>query len=144
MIKITNHGPLIVETNYWSTDLAAGGKIYCSTNAGAIRVLLPPALYGQLVDMRTCEYCILSRGPWPEMRLAEAVELLFEDHSDSPYTLHLAAESFDLLPAEPEAGREWVLSVWTAKDGKPHKAFERICHWRKVASIPCLQPWKET
>jgi hypothetical protein len=51
------------------------------------------------------------------------------------------ADSFDLLPAAPEPGREWICSVWTAKDGKPHKALERRCHWRTVSRIPCLEPW---
>jgi hypothetical protein len=58
------------------------------------------------------------------------------DRSHSPFALHLTPESFDLLPGEPEAGGEWVLSVWTAgKDGKPYKALERICHWRRVDKL---------
>jgi hypothetical protein len=142
MISIENHGPLLLRSNYWHSELAAKGKLWCSVNAGAIRVLLPPAMYGFLADMRTARECVLSRGPWPEERAAEGVEIMWDDGSDNPFALHLTPESFDLLPGEPEAGREWICSTWTAKDGKPHKALERICHWRRVERIPCMEPWR--
>ena len=35
------------------------------------------------------------------MRLAEAVELLFEDETQEPFSMHLSVESFDMLPAKP-------------------------------------------
>lgn len=141
MIAITNHGPLITSTNFWGSDLALAGKVFVSVNAGAIRVLLPPSRYADLSDMRAAKQCVLSRGPWPAAHAEEAVELLWDDGSDEPYSLQLTRESFDLLPAEPEPGREWVVSTWTAKDGKPHRALDRRCHWRRVPKIPSLAPW---
>jgi hypothetical protein len=141
IIQISNHGPLIVSTNYWESELAIAGKLYCSVNAGAIRVLLPPGRYADLNDMRPARECVLSRGPWPDQGEAEGIEIMWDDRSDSPYALHLTSASFDLLPAEPEPGREWVVSVWTSKDGRPHKSLERICHWRRVKRLPCLKPW---
>lgn len=140
-IRVSNHGPLITSTNYWDSDLARQGKVFVSVNAGAVRVLLPPVRYPDLTDMRQAKYCVLSRGPWPAERRQEAVEIMWEDESQSPYTMHLTPESFDLLPAEPEPGREWICSVWMAKDGQPHKSLERICHWRRVDKIPCLRAW---
>lgn len=133
-IEVRNHGPLITQTNYWQSELAQAGKVFCSVNAGAIRVLLPPSEYSALADMRQAQYCVLSRGPWPAERKPEGVEIVFEDGSDSPYALHLVPDSFDLLPTEPEAGREWLVSVWTQKDGSPHKALERKCYWRRPES----------
>ena len=146
MIQLSNHGPLLTATNYWESDLARAGKVFVSINAGAIRVLLPPRLYGALTDMRAAPECVLSRGPWPaavapDNLFGEAVEIMWDDGSDAPYALHLAPASFDLLPAEPEPGREWVLAVYVAKDGRPHKSLERKCHWRRVERIPCLAPW---
>jgi hypothetical protein len=141
MIQITNHGPLIVSTNYWQSEYASARKIFCSVNAGAIRVLLPPTLYGMLAEMRTGKYCVLSRGPWWQAMTREAVEIMWEDGSDSPFALHLNAESFDMLPAEPEPGRDWVCSVWTNKDGRPHRSLERPCHWRRAPKIPWMKPW---
>lgn len=143
MIQLSNHGPIIVSTNYWDSELAQAGKLFVSVNAGAIRVLLPPASYGWLTDMRTARECVLSRGPWPAENAAEGLEIMWDDGSDSPFALFLTPESFDMLPAEPASGREWICSVWTAKDGKPHRALDRRCHWRKVAKIPWLKAWAE-
>lgn len=142
MITVENHGPLVIATNYFDGPLARRGLIFCSVNAGAIRVLLPPAAWPSLGDMRAAKECVISRGPWAAQRIAEAVEILFDDTSDNPFSLHLTPESFDLLPAEPEPGREWILSVWTQKDGAPHKAMERICHWRRSSELPDLRPWR--
>lgn len=147
-LHVHNHGPLILETDYWSGPLNQRGLFFASVNAGAIRLLVPSAHTAAVADMRTAKHVVLSRGPWPQARKPgerywpEGIELLFDDGSDSPFALHLTPESFDLLPAAPEPGREWVLSVWTTKDGRPHKALERICHWRQVEKLPCLKPWK--
>jgi hypothetical protein len=141
MIQIRNHGPLILQTNYWDAELAQQGKLFVSVNAGAIRVLLPPALYGMLNDMLTGKECVLSRGPWPDMGLAEGVEIMWDDGSDSPFALHLSPNSFDILPAEPSEGREWVCAVYTWENGQPHKSLERICHWRRVPKIPYLKAY---
>jgi hypothetical protein len=94
-------------------------------------------------DMRSAKYVILSRGPWKAMRIPEAVELLFEDETDEPFSMHLSVESFDLLPSKPLDGQEWVVSVWMLKEGKPKKVLERPCKWRMVDEIPCLELWTE-
>ncbi len=142
IITIVNHGPLVLGTNYWQSELAQAGKYYVSVNAGAIRLLVPTQLRDAIDDMRAARYAIISRGPWPAMSLPDAVELLFEDESDQPFALHLSPQSFDLLPARPEPGREWVLSIWDEKKGRPHKAVERPCYWRQVPRLPWLRPWE--
>ena len=83
-------------------------------------MLLPPVRYADIEEMRGAEYCILSRG---SRQGQDAVEIMWEDHSDSPYSLQLTAESFDMIPAEPPAGREWILTVWTYG---PYKALEQV------------------
>ena len=143
VITISNHGPLIASTNYWSLAMEEAGKIFVSVNAGAVRVLVPRAHRRIIEDMRAAKHAVLSRGPWPQMGLADAVEILFDDGTDDPFALHLSPESFDLLPAAPDAGKEWVVSVWDLKKGKPHKAVERRCYWRRVPQIPWLKPWEK-
>jgi hypothetical protein len=143
MIVTENHGPLIVSSTFWGSDLDRAGKIYVSVNAGAVRVLLPASARPLVNELRAAEYAILSRGPWPEVGAAEAVEILWEDHTDSPFAWQLTAASFDLLPGEPDAGREWVISLWDVKKDRPHKALERPCRWRRVAKLPWLKPWAD-
>lgn len=139
-IEITNHGQLIVATNYWDSPMEEAGKMLVSPNAGAIRILVPRAVRRIIQEMRGAEYTILSRGPWPDEGLDDAVEILFEDHSDSPFALHLSPESFVMLPAEPPADQGWLVTVWDVKRGKPHKCLERRCHWRRAPKIPWMKP----
>ena len=49
MIQITNHGPLILSSNYWDSDLARAGKVWCSVNAGAVRPGFPFSM-GMTID----------------------------------------------------------------------------------------------
>lgn len=142
MIETVNHGPLILGSTYWGSEYERTGKLFCSTNAGAVRVLVPRGGRAMIEECRPSRHVVLSRGPWPEMGLDEAVELMFEDGSDAPFAMQLSPESFDLLPAEPEPGREWTVTLWDLKKGKPHRALERRCHWRRVPKIPCLRPWE--
>jgi len=140
-MQITNHGPLILATDYWDSAAAAAGKVICSPMAGAIRCLLPRPLWRVINELREATHAVLSRGPWPEVGLPDATEILWDDGSDSPHAWHLSPESWLLLPAAPEPGREWTITLWTARKGRPHKALERVCHWRRVEHIPCLRAW---
>jgi len=141
LIEVTNHGPLILASSYWESEIERAGKLFCSVNAGAIRLLLPRSLRALINEWRTAEYAIFSRGPWPEMQRADAVEIVWEDHTDSPHAIHLTPESFDALPAKPPPDREWIVSVWDLKKDRPHKALERRCYWRRVPRLPWLRPW---
>jgi hypothetical protein len=142
---IRNHGPLILSTNYWDLPARPGEQLYVSINAGAFRVLLRPAAEQYTDDMRAATICVVSRGPWPAVGLVDAVEILFDDGTDDPFALHLQIESFDRLPLDSDAGREWILSVWTQpRRDRPHKALERPCWYRRVPRIPWLKPGEES
>jgi hypothetical protein len=138
MLTIKNDGREITQTNYWDTEHALCGYCYLSWNAGAARLLVPDALQSTLQDMTTAEYVIVSRGPWPEQGGRDALELLFEDGTDSPFCLHLSAEQTDrLLPEEDQGGL--VVSVWTRAGWR----LTRPGKYRIVQRIPCLDPWVE-
>jgi hypothetical protein len=90
--------------------------------------------------MGTGREVIVSRGPWPEARVRDGLELLFDDGSTDPYALHLSAESADRLPLPEDVAREWIFTAWVLRDGQPHKALERPCYYRLVPAIPDLSP----
>jgi hypothetical protein len=141
LLAIRNHGPLIRATNYWDLPPRPGEALFVSVNAGAFRVLLRPDSEVLLDSMWTAQECIVSRGPWPAAGRPDAFEVLFDDATDSPFALHLQRESFDRIPADDDAAQEWILSVWTRpRRGKPHKALERPCWYRRVPMIPYLKP----
>lgn len=143
-ITITNHGPLITRCNYWGSDHERAGKIIASVNAGAVRLLIPRKHADLVGECRSSQYAIISRGPWPSGGVDDAVEIMFEDGTTDPFSLHLSSSSFaDFLPGAPEPGREWIVTLWTQKAMRPHKALERPAKWRRVESLPCLAPWSE-
>ena len=141
-IVTDSRGQLIVSSTYWGSGYETAGKVFVSVNAGAIRVMVPDAMGDAVNKWRAAKYAILSRGPWPELSLPEAVEILWEDRSDNPDAIHLWPEQFDHLPSAPPTGRDWLITVWQLIEGKPHKTLERTCYWRRVDSLPWLQPLK--
>jgi hypothetical protein len=141
MFVVENHGPLIVSSNYWDLPAARAGKILVSLNAGAFRLLIPPSAEPSIPDMQTAKECLVTRGPWPEARLPDAFEILFDDRTSNPFALHLAPESFDRVPEDGDIAIPWVLTAWTGgRRGKPRMVLERPCWYRRADQIPHLKP----
>lgn len=136
-ITIKNNGQVIESTNYWDLEQAQRGYVFLSWNAGAGRLLVPDSQAAIIREMKTGKYVIVSRGPWMDQGGRDAVELLFEDGSDSPFALHLVSEQCDrMIPATDEGGGIFI-SVWT-------RAGEQLrlpARYRRVDEIPCLAPW---
>lgn len=141
-LRIKNHGPLVVATNYWGLPAAKAGKFYLSTNAGAFRLLVPRQHESILeADLVPAKEVVISRGPWPQARREDGLEVLFDDGSDNPFALHLSMEAVDRVPTPEDQGREWICTVWTApRRGKPHLALQRPAWYRIVPRIPWLKP----
>lgn len=142
MLVIENHGPIILSSNFWGSEMDRAGRLYLSINAGAVRLLLPSGWEPMLDEMRTGKEVIFSRGPWAKGpgRGEDSLELLFEDGTDSPYAVHFGVAQADRLPLDEDAGRELVFAAWTApRRGKPHKGLERPLWYRRVEAVPCLK-----
>lgn len=137
MLTIRNAGQRILSTDYWDSEHAQRGLMYLSWNAGAARLLLPDAIKGELREMRGARYVIISRGAWHEQGGRDALELLFEDGSDSPYVVHLVAEQTDRLLPEDNQGGGFSVTVWTRGGEKLRLPGK----YREVDALPCLEPW---
>lgn len=137
MIRIHNDGPLIVETDYWDTPHAQRGLFYVSINAGAFRLLVPLLQEASLADMRTAAYVIVTRGVWHGR---DALELLFEDGSDSPFSLHVLAAQVDRMPARSDEGRT---DLWCLIYTEAGLALDLPARYRSSDSLPDLRPWDE-
>jgi hypothetical protein len=138
MIEVHNAGPEILSTNFFDLPEAAAGKLFLTTNAATFRLLVPDAKLAYLAEMKTAVEAIVSRGPWPAASLQDAIEILFDDHSDSPFALQLGIDSLDRLPPASDSGRWVSLTVWRRG---PKKELTLPCGFRMVSKIPCLQPW---
>lgn len=139
-LMVQNNGQEIVATNFWETEHARRGLFYLSINAGAFRLLVPEAHTSAISEFKTAKDVILSRGPWSQMGNRDAIEILFDDESESPYALHLDARQLDRLPAREDAGRTAVFTAWLrGAQGAPVCAYRHECYYRVVPRIPWLK-----
>ena len=140
-LVIENDGADITATNFWQTEMARAGGFYLSINAGAFRLLAPVGSDAVIREMRAAEQIVVTRGRWPEARGEEAMEIMFDDHSNEPFVLTVGPGQFDRLPPAEESGRVCAFTIWTLKDGKPHCAYRGRCGYRVVRNLPCQLPW---
>jgi hypothetical protein len=137
MFEIVNDGPRIASTTYWRTDHAARGLFYLSWNAGAARLLVPAPQAAAITDMKTAEYVILTRGPWPAAQNRMSWELLFEDNSVNPFAIHLVPEMSDRAIPPDDYGRTVRLTIWTERGC----ALDLPGKIRAADALPCLKEW---
>jgi hypothetical protein len=130
--------PDIVSSTYWRSEQAANGKTFVLYNAGAVRVLLPPAQEHLIAEMRAAGEVVVSIGPWPQMSHLIGLEFLRADGRDSPFCLLLGPDSFDMVPPETPPAPDRVCSVWIERNGAPQRELMHVCHWRRVPEIPWL------
>lgn len=104
-IMIANNGVDIVQTNYWSTDLGLRGMCYLTANAGALRLLVPPAAESMLVEMRTGTHVVIE----PSIFTPGQVDVVFEDGTDAPFSLTIDPGMVD----RKLDSRSCRLTVWT-------------------------------
>lgn len=107
-LSITNDGQRIVATNYWSTPHAAKGLLYLSINAGAARVLVPPATGYLLLTLPPVGTQVVLRRP-----RGRAGDYLIELRDDParPYVIEIDVRQADRLFAHTDAGRTIPL-IW--------------------------------
>ncbi|MDD2162542.1 hypothetical protein N1078_18440 [Pseudomonas sp. MIL19] len=136
VITIANDGPLISETNYWATQYSHSGYAYLTWNSGTARLLVPENLKPALRDMSTAKHVIISRGPHVISGGRDAIEILFEDFSDAPYSLMLGIEQTDRMPSE-RIIKDFPLTIWTREGLKQSHRGK----FRQVNRLPCLSSW---
>lgn len=139
---VRNDGEQLVGTNYFDTPPAKAGYPFVSINAAAFRVLVPPSCEAWIDEMRRSEYLIATQGLWrpsPGESPREAIELLFEDQSDSPFVMYVVAEQVDRMPSRRDSGRADLHAlVYTAG---PTLALRMPARFRTHASLPYCRPW---
>ena len=140
MIVIENRGPLIAATNYWDSPHNAAGTLLISPNAGAFRLLIPAGWESIATEMQSSREVIVSRGPWHEAPHGDAIELLFEDGSTEPYSIHVGIDQCLTVPASSAVGKPWWFTAWVSRRGRPHKRLTLPARYRLVPHVPWLKP----
>lgn len=139
LIAIHNRGQDIdlEESNYWDTDMAYHDKLVLSWNAGAGRLLVPDGLTSAIPEMLTGKLAVITRGAWPAGQKADAIEIMFDDDSDSPFCLHLSVEQCSQMLPDADIGIEFPFTIWT----RVGKVGEMTGQYRRAATLPYLKPW---
>ncbi len=144
MIEVLNDGQKIIDTNYCNSEYAKKGYVVLSINDGCFRLLVPTGRGVPIDDIKTGKVALVTRGPWTDMGGRDAIELLFEDYTDSPFVLHIVTEQVDRLPLDRDRDRpgqppRWKFALYTEEG----KVFECPARYRKAKSLPCLKKWRD-
>lgn len=147
-IFVRNDGKRLVSSTYWSSPLAQRNFVFVSINAGALRVLLPRDVDQELLRAaRTSREVLVTRVSGALEHLAHfdpsfALELLWEDDSDAPYSLCVGLTQLDRLPPTSEAGRALEVSLWDIGPyGQPRMLHQLPGRFRVAAQVPYMQRW---
>jgi hypothetical protein len=124
-------------TNYWDTEMAHLGHLFLSWNAGAGRLLVPDCLTSAIPEMLTGKLAVISRGAWPAGQKADAIEIMFDDDSNAPFSIHLAVEQCSQMLPDYDIGTEFPFTIWT----RSGKVGEMPGQYRRADTLPCLKPW---
>ena len=142
LLIIGNDGENIAKSNYWGSEIERAGKFFLSLNSGAYRLLWPRCRKGYIREMKTAKEVVISLTP-QSTEAGGMVEILFDDHTPSPFVLYTSTLGVDRL-ATPAGILQLKFSLWSADfAGKPVCKFRRPCFIRVVSGLPCLQPVKQ-
>lgn len=135
ILTFGNDGKKLVETNYWESCFHAQGAYVVSLNDGCFRLLLPRNLEPALDDMRACDFVVITRGTY--MGRESSFEIMFEDHSQEPFSFHSGPENWMTMPDHTWEKKRNDLYVYT-RDGL---ALELPCYYRTARKLPYMKPY---
>lgn len=94
-LVIENNGPVVRSTNYWESSFAKAGGLYCSANAGVIRLLVPRQHERFIPEMQSGYEVLVTQGRSEYTQKPNALELLWDDGSDAPFSMQVGARQHD-------------------------------------------------
>ena len=140
-VGVVNDGQKIIETNYWESEHAKYGFCYISINAGCYRLLVPKFREDWLKEIETAKEVVISRGPSPNSSppKADAFEIMFEDHTDSPFSVIMSPEQWDRMPSDGDFGWKGKMHIYFDGSKEPVMEFYDL-YYRRVKNLPWLKP----
>lgn len=117
------------------------GLFLASLNARALRILVPSVHCRDFLrEAALAKEVIVSRGFWPAAG-NEGFEILFDDHSETPYALHLEGQSCLPMISRSEHGQSLKVTLWTLIAGRPSLSMEFQGRFRVTPKIPWGRSW---
>lgn len=143
LLTIGNNSQEITSTNYWELPYNTRGEFYISINAACVRLLIPEKFDADidfidaLLSSKQIILSILKKYLIEENKLA--IELMFDDHSQNPYCIHMGAHQIDRLFLN-EDNNKITRFISYAKGLRV--VNDTHCGIRHVNKIPCMSEWK--
>ena len=131
MTKRVDIKKTLIETDYWDSEMAMCGVLQFSVTPGFIRILIPDSQVDMIPEMLGGKEIVLSHRPGPDGGKDSVVEILFDDHSDSPFSLLVDSKLWDRIP---EPGSKWNIEVYARCEKILRK--ECYCRIREVSNPP--------
>ncbi len=138
---LENDGQKLVRTNFWEAAHNAKGNFFLSTNAGAMRLIVPDCQRHVVDEIRYVDTVYVTRGPHYMDPSEIGIELLFEDESPMPYVLQMHVSDLDRLFPKSEAGQKIPFTVWVnGKRGKAKQVLSMRAHLGFASSqLPTIE-----
>lgn len=143
-LMIQSAGQELQDTNYFESEWARLGAIFVSINAGAIRLLVPPALMRVVDEMSSAREVILTRGAVSDRKKSRpgrrlALEIMFEDGSKAPLMILVGVDQVDRFPAAGLPTRDDLRCLVYTRG--PALALDLPARYRERRTLPCLESW---
>ena len=136
LLSFVNDGAELMETNYFDSPQASQGLAFLSWNAGCARLLCPMALESMLSELGDeVAHVVLTKGIATQNGIEHScIELMFEDHTDSPYSITISTENCDRnIGNVPQSG--FVVAIYF--EGGLKNKYPG--HYRTADTLPCLR-----
>ncbi|MDR1911773.1 MAG: hypothetical protein LBQ52_05440 [Helicobacteraceae bacterium] len=137
MVYVENDDGAIVSTNYWDSEFNARGLAFLSINAGVYRLLLPKKSDDWLFEIASAKTIVISHG-LNRNTGKDGFEILFDDHSNNPFYLHIDERQSDRIPLKIDQGWKGKFAIYTHDKREPIVTYDKV-YFRLVA-IPCFLP----
>jgi hypothetical protein len=143
-LMIQSAGQKLQDTNYFESEWAQLGAIFVSINAGAIRLLIPPALTRVIDEMSSAREVVFTRGAVSDQKKFGrgrrlALEIMFEDGSKAPLMMVIGVDQVDRFPAAGLPPRDDLRCLVYTRG--PALALDLPARYRERRTLPCLEPW---
>ncbi len=136
-MKIISIGEQIVAADYFGSDLENAGLYQVTCMNGVIRLMWPANRKATIQQMMLAKEIIVTRGTYEGH---EALEILFDDHSEAAYMLLIMESSLvGFFPGDP-VDKPWKFAIWMWVNGGPRMVYSKMAHWRQGTTLPDLRP----
>ena len=140
VLAVHNDGPAITKTNYWQTAYNHCAKFFVSLNGPTFRVLVPDAAIDEMREgVAGATHVVVTRGPWRDTGLPDAIEIMFDDGTDNPFALMVTPEACDFLPPRAKAGTSGIRCI---AYGRGLVVLADLPVQFRLANIPCMASWQ--